>query len=232
MLYLCSSLLSFLLVKLCPFFPSVSASGLLWGQRWQHNKASGRTHTQPWYTLYSINSKHFHTRTAYTHTQSPADRSNTTLRPETDPSSTSQCERMTDPHRLKNTPNYFLQVSSSLRCFPADPPTAQEAQREDDKLSIRPGLRGIFQLSSHTLWDPTRSSTCGEQRELSSGSVFVMDVWVVVFLSLFPLCRSSSENCNSPGKKGGKRLPGCLSGCNCSQRHDELVYKTTSKIAF
>lgn len=54
-------------VFFCPFFSlgsfcslsagCVSASGLLWGQRWHNNKAPGRTHTQPRYALNSINCK-------------------------------------------------------------------------------------------------------------------------------------------------------------------------------
>lgn len=54
---------------------------------------------------------------------------------------------------ILNIPNYFLQVSSHSdfsASLLADPPTAQEAQREDDKLSIRPGS-GEFSSCLHTV---------------------------------------------------------------------------------
>ncbi len=126
---------------------AVSASGLLWGQCWQNNKASGR-HMQPWYTLYSINSAHskpFYTHKELTHTHNPL---------LTDLTQTSTQTAWAPLHsvsvwQILNISNYFVQVSSQIG-FLWRSPTAQEAQREDDKLSIRAGS-GEFSSCLHTL---------------------------------------------------------------------------------
>lgn len=106
-----------------------------------------------------------------------------------------------------NTPNYFLQVSSqslSLRRSSLIPPTAQEAQREDDKLSIRLGS-GEFSSCLHTLCETRLSRPHVGSRgaaHLASSLSWTYMSWAAFFISsLFPLCCSSSENCNSPGKR-------------------------------
>lgn len=141
-----------------PVAAAVSASGPSMGAVLAAQQSLG-TCTQTWYTLYSINSelcKHFPTRTRNSHTWSRADRSHTNLHPDS-LSSTSQCECMTDLHCLKHCQLLIPALIPVAVCeAPRRSPTAQEAQREDDKLSIRPGS-GEFSSCLHRLWDPSLS---------------------------------------------------------------------------
>jgi len=97
-------------------------------------------HTQSISTHAQYTHTHSHT---HTHTQSPADRSHTSLHPD----SRSSTERTTDllKHYQLFPPGLITRVALPLRS-----PTAQEAQREEDKLSIRPSS-GEFSSCLRTL---------------------------------------------------------------------------------
>lgn len=94
------------------------------------------------------------------HTHDPA---LTDLHPE-GLSCTSQCECMTDLHRLKHCQLFIPGLTPvAPRDAPRRSPTAQEAQRKDDKLSIRPSS-GEFSSCLHILCEtPLSRSTCAEQ---------------------------------------------------------------------
>lgn len=224
-LYLFYPFLSF--TSILPFFPPVWR--LLCLCQAFYGGSAGRTtkpqdaHTQPRYTLYSINSAH--TQEKLAHTQSPC--WHTGLHPDS-PSSTSQCECMTDLHHLK----HFQLFPPGLCDAPRWSPTAQEAQREDDKLSIRAGS-GEFSSCLHTLCETSLSRPhVGSREALIWLRLCHGRTWAELLFSSHPWsCYDVlllKIGLNSPGKRE-KRFPGwgCSSGCNCSQRHDELVYKTT-----
>lgn len=214
---------------------AVSASGPSMGAALAAQQSPG-TCTQTWYTLYSINSelcKHFPTRTRNSHTWSRADRSHTDLHPD-GPSSTSQRERRTDLRRLKRCQLLIpglIPVAAHEHC-PSNPtPTAQEAQREDDKLSIRRGS-GEFSSCLHRLWDPSLSRPHVWRREaliwlhLRRGRTWA-EMPLSSLSSSFPLRSPKTVTLRERGETWTRQD---LSGCNCRQRHVGLVYKTTGKI--
>lgn len=169
LLYLCSSsLLSFLLIQPGPFFPSVwlllclrqafHGGTVLAAQQSLRTRTRGLAARCIQLRLLSESTpphaQESQTRArTHTHTRSSADRSHTSLHPD-GLSSTSQRKRMTDLHRLKRCQLFIPGlIPVGLRDTPRRPPptpTAQEAQREDDKLSIRPGS-GEFSSCLHIL---------------------------------------------------------------------------------
>lgn len=185
--------LSFLLIQPL-FFPCmvspvcVSTSGLLWGQLWQNNKDSGGSLDTHCIQFMHTQSPSTHTP-PHTHTlkKSCADRSHP---PQASPPRQSE---------LHFTPWEYDGIP--CRSHPGvvlHRPVAQEAQRKDDKLSIRPGS-GEFSSCLHTLFEAQiSSSTCGEHISFCFGCEEVL-----LFSApspLFPLCCFFFRNCNSAGK--------------------------------
>lgn len=147
-----SSLLSFLLIQFSPFFPSVGL--LLCLRQAFYGGSAGRT-TKPQDDTHSLDThciqltlrtqSLFYTHKELTHTHNPL---------LTDLTQTSTQTAWAPLHsvsvwQILNISNYFAQVSSQIG-FLRRSPTAQEAQREDDKLSIRAGS-GEFSSCLHTL---------------------------------------------------------------------------------
>lgn len=249
LLYLCSaSLLSFLLVQSGPFLSlcaaaAVSASGLPWGHGVGSTTKPQDAHTRPRRTLYSIkstlwkHSPHTHKKVtrARAHTHDPL-LTDLTLASTQTARAPLHSVSVWQIRSVLNAANYLFQVSFQSVCatLPANPPTAQEAQREDDKLSIRPGS-GEFSSCLHVLCETWVS----RPHVRSRGALIWLRLchghpWAGLLFSSPPpfLLSCPSDDCYSTGEER-KRFPGrgCSSGFNCSQRHNELVYRTTHKIA-
>lgn len=221
-------LYSFLLSQLVPFFPPVWLL-LCLRQAFYGGSVGSTTKPKTWYTLRSINSvlsKRFPTRTRNSHARSSPDRSHTDLPSRRDWAYTSQRVGTTDLPRLKTLTTTYSRFSSQL--LSATLLVAQEAQREDDKLSIRPGS-GEFSSCLHT--EPTLPSTCAEQRSShlapSLSGTYMRRAAFSPHLLPVPATLFFSPG-RGPGRFPGR---GCSSGLDCSRGHNELVYKTTQKIA-
>lgn len=134
-------------------------------------------------------SKHFH---AHTHTHYP-------LLTDLTPAST-----QTARAPLRRVSVWQICAVSSRSPRRAALREAQEAQREDDKLSIRPGS-GEFSSCLHTLCETSRPHV-GSRGALIWLRPCHGCTWAELLFfcisSLFPLCCCSSENCNSAGKRG------------------------------
>lgn len=209
-----------------PFFPPVWR--LLCLCQAFYGGSAGRTtkpqdaHTQPWYTLYSINSAH--TQEKLAHTQSPADTLASAQTARAPLLSVSVWQIST----ILNISNSFLLVSATLL---ADPPPLRKHKEKMISFQLEQAQGNFPAVFTHSVRPVSLVHMWGAEK-LSSGSVFVMDVhepscffssppwscYDVLLLKIVTL-QERGENVFSGW--------GCSSGCNCSQRHDELVYKKT-----
>lgn len=210
------SFLSFLLCGGCCVCVRPSMGAVLAEQQ------SLRTHTRSLDTHCIQLTPHTRKR-KLAHTQSPADTLASTQTAQAPLLSVSVWQIST----ILNISNSFLLVSATLL---ADPPPLRKHKEKMISFQLEQAQGNFPAVFTHSVRPVSLVHMWGAEK-LSSGSVFVMDVHephCFFIPSLVLLWCSSSENCSSPGKRG-KRFPGwgCSSGCNCSQRHDELVYKTT-----
>lgn len=169
--------------------------GLPWGQRWQHNKAPGRAHrldTRCIQLTRSSVSTSPHAQETHTHDPVLTDLTPTSTETGRAPPRSVSAGQIS---AVSNAANYLFQVSFQSLCMntaPLTPPTAQEAQREDDKLSIRRGS-GEFSSCLHRLWDPSLSRPHVWSREaliwlhLCRGRTWA-EMPLSSLSSLFPLC--------------------------------------------
>lgn len=147
-----------------PFFPSpwllpCLRQGLPWGQRWQHNKAPGRAYrldTRCIQLTRSSVSTSPHAQETHTHDPLLTDLTPTSSQTGRAPPRSVSAGQTS---AASNAANYLFQVAfQSPVPEPLSPYHAisQEAQREDDKLSIRRSS-GEFSSCLHGLWEPSLS---------------------------------------------------------------------------